>query len=57
MCALGLIPTDDGRVLLGDAAGEVVEIGTAVKSWKVGDKVMSARVSLIGLMGHHVMSY
>ena len=42
MCALGLIPTDDGRVLLGDAAGEVVEIGTAVKSWKVGDKVMSA---------------
>ena len=42
MCALGLIPTDDGRVLLGDAAGEVVEIGSAVKSWQVGDKVMSA---------------
>ncbi len=42
MCALGLIPTDDGRVLLGDAAGEVVEIGPAVKSWQVGDKVMSA---------------
>ena len=42
MCALGLIPTDDGRVLLGDAAGEVVEIGSAVKNWQVGDKVMSA---------------
>ena len=42
MCALGLIPTDDGRVLLGDAAGEVVEIGAAVKNWQVGDKVMSA---------------
>ena len=42
MCALGLIPTDDGRVLLGDAAGEVVEIGEGVKNWQVGDKVMSA---------------
>ena len=42
MCALGLIPTDDGRVLLGDAAGEVVEIGAAVINWQVGDKVMSA---------------
>ena len=42
MCALGLIPTDDGRVLLGDAAGEVEEIGEEVKNWQVGDKVMSA---------------
>ena len=42
MCALGLIPTDDGRVLLGDAAGEIVEIGAAIKNWQVGDKVMSA---------------
>ena len=33
MCALGLIPTDDGRVLLGDAAGEIVETGVAVKHW------------------------
>ena len=30
MCALGLIPTDNGRVLLGDAAGEVTEVGSAV---------------------------
>ena len=42
MCALGLIPTDDGRVLLGDAAGEIVEVGSAVKNWQVGDQVMSA---------------
>ena len=42
MCALGLIPTNDGRVLLGDAAGEVVEIGEEVNNWQVGDKVMSA---------------
>ena len=42
MCALGLIPTDDGRVLLGDAAGEVVDKGKDVEMWEVGDKVMSA---------------
>ena len=42
MCALGLIPTDDGRVLLGDAAGEVVDKGKDVDMWEVGDKVMSA---------------
>ena len=42
MCALGLIPTDDGRVLLGDAAGEVAEVGSAVQNWQVGDQVMSA---------------
>ena len=42
MCALGLIPTDDGRVLLGDAAGEVVDKGKDVEIWEVGDKVMSA---------------
>ena len=56
MCALGLIPTDDGRVLLGDAAGEIVETGASVKSWQVGDKVMSACFR-IGLMDRHVMSY
>ena len=42
MCALGLIPTNDGRVLLGDAAGEVVDKGKDVEMWEVGDKVMSA---------------
>ena len=42
MVALGLIPTDDKRVVLGDAAGEIVEIGSNVSKWKIGDSVMSA---------------
>ena len=41
MVALGLIPTDDKRVPLSDGAGEIIEIGSNVKNWKVGDKVMS----------------
>lgn len=42
MVALGLIPTDDKRVVLGDAAGEIVGIGSNVSNWKIGDSVMSA---------------
>ena len=59
MVALGLIPTDDGRVLLGDAAGEVVEIGTAVKNWKVGDRINLERAMKIGnrLDGHIVQGH
>ena len=67
MCALGLIPTDDGRVLLGDAAGEVVEIGEEVKNWQVGDKVMSAcfpnwidgppRYELLSFIGDNLDGY
>ena len=67
MCALGLIPTDDGRVLLGDAAGEVVEIGEGVKNWQVGDKVMSAcfpnwidgppRYELLSFIGDNLDGY
>ena len=41
MVALGLIPTDDKRVPLSDAAGEIVEVGADVSQWQVGDKVMS----------------
>lgn len=41
MVALGLIPTDDKRVPLSDGAGEIIEIGSDVDRWKVGDKVMS----------------
>lgn len=41
MVALGLIPTDDKRVPLSDGAGEIIEIGSNVDRWKVGDKVMS----------------
>ena len=41
MVALGLIPTDDKRVPLSDGAGEILEVGSDVTRWKIGDKVMS----------------
>ncbi len=41
MVALGLIPTEDKRVPLSDAAGEILEVGKNVSKWTVGDKVMS----------------
>ena len=41
MVALGLIPTEDKRVPLSDAAGEILEVGKDVSKWTVGDKVMS----------------
>ena len=41
MVALVLIPTEDKRVPLSDAAGEIVEIGNEVTKWKSGDQVMS----------------
>ena len=41
MVALGFIPTDDKRVPLSDAAGEIIEVGANVSQWQVGDKVMS----------------
>lgn len=41
MVALGLIPTEDKRVPLSDAAGEIIEIGNEVTKWKSGDQVMS----------------
>ena len=40
LVALGSIPTEDKRVLLGDACGEVIEIGENVSKWRVGDKSM-----------------
>ena len=39
--ALGSIPTEDKRVLLSDASGEVVETGDSVSKWNVGDQIMS----------------
>lgn len=42
LVAQGDIPTQDGRVILSDCAGEVVEIGSAVTKWNVGDSVMSS---------------
>ena len=41
MVALGLIPTEDKRVPLSDAAGEILDVGKDVSKWAVGDKVMS----------------
>ena len=41
MVALGLIPTEDKRVPLSDAAGEILEVGKDVSKWTAGDKVMS----------------
>ena len=39
--ANGTIPTADGRVLMSDGAGEVVEIGDGVGEFAVGDHVVS----------------
>jgi NADPH:quinone reductase-like Zn-dependent oxidoreductase len=41
LVALGQIPTEDGRVVLSDCAGEVVSTGAGVTRWKIGDSVMS----------------
>ena len=41
LVALGSIPTEDKRVLLSDASGEVVETGDSISKWNVGDKIMS----------------
>jgi NADPH:quinone reductase-like Zn-dependent oxidoreductase len=41
LVALGRIPTEDGRILLSDCAGEIVAVGDAVTRWKVGDTIMS----------------
>lgn len=39
--ASGYLPSGDGRILLSDGAGEVVEVGAGVKEFKVGDAVVS----------------
>lgn len=39
--ANGSIPTEDGRVLMSDGAGEVVAVGAAVEGFAVGDHVIS----------------
>ena len=67
LVALGFIPTEDGRVPLSDAAGEIVEIGSDVKDWKVGDHVMSVcfpnwqngapKYELLSFIGDHEDGY
>jgi NADPH:quinone reductase-like Zn-dependent oxidoreductase len=37
----GMIPVPDGRIPMSDGAGEVTAVGPGVKTWKVGDKVLS----------------
>ncbi|MDB5970606.1 MAG: Zinc-containing alcohol dehydrogenase superfamily [Hydrocarboniphaga sp.] len=39
--AAGHLPVADGRILLSDGAGEVVEVGDEVMDFKVGDAVVS----------------
>ena len=67
LVALGFIPTEDGRVPLSDAAGEIVDIGSDVKDWKVGDHVMSVcfpnwqngapKYELLSFIGDHEDGY
>jgi len=67
LVALGTIPTDDKRVLLSDAAGEIIEIGSDVSEWKVGDQVMSVcfpnwqngppKYELLSFIGDHEDGY
>ena len=38
--ALGGIPTEDGRILMSDGAGDVVGVGEGVTRFKEGDKVL-----------------
>ena len=67
LVALGFIPTDDNRVPLSDAAGEIIEVGSDVTNWKVGDKVMSVcfpnwqsgppKYELLSFIGDHEDGY
>lgn len=41
LVAVGKIPSDDGRILMSDGAGEVVAVGSAVTEFAVGDAVVS----------------
>ncbi|MGB3456108.1 MAG: NAD(P)-dependent alcohol dehydrogenase [Litorimonas sp.] len=61
---MGMIPTDAGRVLLSDGAGEIEAVGEGVTRWAVGDRVMSLFFpnwqsgtpelpSLLGVPGDH----
>ncbi len=40
LVAVGLLPVDEGRILLSDGAGIVSEVGSRVQSFKKGDRVL-----------------
>lgn len=61
---MGMIPTEAGRILLSDGAGEVDAVGEDVSRWAIGDRVMSLFFpnwqsgtpelsSLLGVPGDH----
>ncbi len=41
LVAMGMIPTDDGRIPMSDGAGEVLEVGSKVGDFQPGDHVVS----------------
>ena len=41
LVALGMLPTDDGRILMSDGAGVVTAVGEGVTDFAVGDDVLS----------------
>ncbi|MDE0841921.1 MAG: NAD(P)-dependent alcohol dehydrogenase [Porticoccaceae bacterium] len=67
LVVLGKIPTANRRVPLGDCGGQIVDVGSAVSKWKVGDQVMSScfpdwlegqpRPELLSFIGDHQNGY
>lgn len=65
LVASGLLPTEAGRVLMSDGAGEVLAVGEGVRAFAPGDRVMShffpnwldgepTLASLQGVPGDHI---
>lgn len=65
---MGMIPSEAGRILLSDGAGEVDAVGDGVTRWHKGDRVMSLFFpnwqsgrpelsSLMGVPGDHVNGF
>ncbi len=41
LVVLGTLPTADGRIPLSDGAGEIIDVGSDVTGFRIGDKVIS----------------
>ena len=65
LVAIGMLPTDDGRIPMSDGAGEVTAVGEGVTDFAVGDRVIShffpnwtggepTMDKLLGVPGDHV---